>query len=68
MGTKKTIGERIDAVVGEVSGKVEIAKDKISAAKDSAVGIAHDISKSVKKAVDDSSSAISELTNDEKLK
>ena len=63
MDDKKTIGERIDAVVEKVSGKVESAKDKLAETKDNIADTAHDISNNVKKAVVDSSSAISDLTH-----
>ena len=62
MHDKKTIGERIDEVAGKMSEKVELAKDKIAAAKESAADIAHDLSKSVQKAVDDSKAIVSDLT------
>ena len=61
MKKKKTIGERIDAVVWKASDKVETARGKIVTAKKEAAGIAHDISKSVKKAVGDTGAAVSNL-------
>ncbi|OGS27477.1 MAG: hypothetical protein A2297_02780 [Elusimicrobia bacterium RIFOXYB2_FULL_48_7] len=63
MNDKKTIGERIDKVVNEVSEKAGMAKDKIAAAKENVIGIAQDISKSVKKAANDSSAVVSDLTH-----
>ena len=53
MGDNETIGQRVDKVVSKVSENVEKAKGKIAIAKEDAADIAHDISKSVKKAVKD---------------
>ncbi|MFA6448989.1 MAG: hypothetical protein WCX65_05970 [bacterium] len=61
MSSKKTIGNRVDQVVDEVSENVDKAKSKIALAKKEVEDIAHNISKSAKKAVDDSGDAVSDL-------
>ena len=66
MRDKRTVGERVDDVVDKVSKDVEKAKGKIATAKGEVSDIAHDISKSVKKAVHDSGDAVSELMSDRK--
>ena len=53
MSDNETIGQRVDKVVSKVSKNVEKAKGKIATAKEDASAIAHDISKSMKKAVKD---------------
>ena len=63
---RKTIGNRVDKVVGQMSKKVETTKDKIFTAKDGVSEIAHDISASVKKAVHDSSDVVSDLVHKKK--
>lgn len=61
MNNKKTIGERVDKVVDKVSEKVERAKDNMVVVKEDVADFAHGISKGVKKTVNDSGSAVSDL-------
>ena len=56
MNDNKSIGKKVDEVV-------EKAKEKIAGAKGDASTIARDISKGVKRAVEDTGDAITDLIN-----
>ena len=70
MNDGKSIGKKVDEVVekvkekaAEVKGKVKEAKEKIAGAKGDASTMARDISKGVKRAVEDTGDAITDLLN-----
>lgn len=63
MNDEKSIGNKVDEVVEKVKDKVEKAKGKIAGAKGDASIIARDISKGVKRAVEDAGDAITDLIN-----
>lgn len=58
---KVPVGKRFDKAVNKVDKKIDEGKDKIIGVKEDISDAAHNIGKSVKKAVQDSGDAISGL-------